>query len=181
MPTCTACYLDAYGAQSALDEGRWDDAVALADSVLGEPYASTLPPTLAYVVLGLVHARRGEPDAGAFLDKASSLAAPTGELQWLAPVAAARAELALLESRASNVGPETDEAFELARGKDAPWVTGELACLRHRAGIRDGAVSALPEPFALELAGDNRGQPQHGPPWAAPMRRRWSPATTTCS
>jgi class 3 adenylate cyclase len=58
---------------------------------------STFPRILAFVVLGLVRARRGDPNAGLLLDDALELAEPTHELPRIAPVAAARAEAAWLD------------------------------------------------------------------------------------
>ena len=61
---------------------------------LAQRFPSTLPPTLALTAIGLVRARRGETDAWGPLDEALALAEPSGELQRIAPVAAARAEVA---------------------------------------------------------------------------------------
>ena len=54
-------YLLAYRARSELDQGRWSDAAATAAVVSRVPRASTMPRTIAQVVLGLVRARRGDP------------------------------------------------------------------------------------------------------------------------
>ena len=43
----------------------------------------SVPPAYALAVLGLVRARRGDPDVWAPLDEALALAVPTGELLWL--------------------------------------------------------------------------------------------------
>jgi DNA-binding CsgD family transcriptional regulator len=43
----------------------------------------------------------------------------------------------------------------LALRRESPWLTGELACWRQRAGVRDPAAEELAEPYALELAGEN--------------------------
>jgi DNA-binding SARP family transcriptional activator len=147
-------YLDAYGARTALDRGRWPEADTLAASVLRAPLASTLPRVIALVVLGLVRVRRGEPGASELLDEASALAGPTGELQYIGPVAAARAEAAWLEGRIDDVAAETESAFTVASRRKARWMWGELACWRWRAGIADAVLADVPEPFALELAGE---------------------------
>jgi DNA-binding SARP family transcriptional activator len=147
-------YLDAYGARSALDRGRWPEADTLAESVLRAPLASTLPRVIALVVLGLVRLRRGEPGAPELLDEASALAGPAGELQYIGPVAAARAEAAWLEGRLDDVAAETERAFAVASRRNARWMWGELACWRWRAGIDSAVPADVPEPFALELAGE---------------------------
>jgi hypothetical protein len=78
-------------------------------------------------VLGLVRARRGDPEVWPLLDEAWALAEPTGELPRLGPVAATRAEVAWLEGNRDAVGVATDDALTLARERKAPWLIGELA------------------------------------------------------
>ena len=60
---------------------------------------SVLPRIGALVVLGLLRARRGDPGPSVLLDEAAELADRSGELQWTAPVCAARAEAAWLGGR----------------------------------------------------------------------------------
>jgi DNA-binding CsgD family transcriptional regulator len=76
-------------------------------------------------------------------------------VQRLGPVAAARAEAAWLAGRPEAIIDETQATFDLARSLDCPWVTGELALWRRRAGA-DEAVPPEAEPYALEAAGDWR-------------------------
>jgi DNA-binding CsgD family transcriptional regulator len=48
----------------------------------------------------------------------------------------------------------TDAALSLARERRAPWVVGELACWRWRAGIdEEPPRGAAAEPYALSIAG----------------------------
>ena len=68
-----------------------------------------MPRIAALVVLGLLRARRGDPEVWEPLDEALALAAPTGELQRIGPVAAARAEAAWLRATIEAVGPATEE------------------------------------------------------------------------
>jgi DNA-binding CsgD family transcriptional regulator len=145
-------YMLAYTARSELDQGRWDRAVELAEQVLRDP-RTVLPRILALTVVGLVRARRGDPNPGQLLDEALALAVPPGELQNLALAAAARAELAWLQGQPQDVEDATAAAFNLAQQRRASWVTGELACWRRRAGLVEPAPSGVAEPYALELAG----------------------------
>jgi DNA-binding CsgD family transcriptional regulator/tetratricopeptide (TPR) repeat protein len=144
----------AYLARAELDRGRWTEASQLAREVLANRRASTLPTILALVVLGLVRARRGDPEARPLLDEALALGGPTGELPRIGPVAAARAEAAWLDGRTGGVAAETEEALELAAARHWPWVAGELACWRRRAGLREEPPAEIAEPYALELAGE---------------------------
>ena len=104
-------------------------------------------------MLALVRARRGDPDVWPALDEALALAAPTGELQRLGPVAAARAEAAWLEGRQQDVVGETEVALDLAVRRHAPWVIGDLAAWRRRAGVAETIEDAVADPYAAELAG----------------------------
>jgi tetratricopeptide (TPR) repeat protein len=83
-------------ARVRLDQGDWagaeqDARAALAERTLGGPRVVD-----ALVPLGLLQARRGDPDAAATLQEATERAFATSELQWIAPTAAARAEHAWL-------------------------------------------------------------------------------------
>lgn len=146
-------YLLAHRSRSELDRGSWTEAAASAAAVIGIPRSSTTPRILALVVLGLVYARRGEPDVWPLLDEAHELAAPSGELQRIGPVAAARAEASWLEGLDGAVSEATAPALELALRRRSSWVSGELACWRRRAGIEE-QVPDVAEPYALELAGE---------------------------
>ena len=85
------------------------------------------------------------------LDEALALTEP--ELQRIEPVAVARAEAAWLAGDRARVAAETEDALALARRCGAPWVIGELACWRRRAGVEESIDADVAEPFALELAG----------------------------
>jgi DNA-binding CsgD family transcriptional regulator len=148
-------YVLAYRARAELDRGQWSEAVETAATVLRMPRTSTIPPSVARVVLALVRARRGDPEVWPLLDEAHALAEPSGELQRIAPVAAARAEAAWLEGRPEAIIQETDAAFELAMERESSWVIAELALWRRRAGLDDD-VPAAAEPYALEAAGNWR-------------------------
>ena len=147
-------YLLAYRARSELDQGRWADAAATAAAVVRVPRASTMPRTIAQVVLGLVRARRGDPGQSAPLDEAWALSEPTGESLRFGPAAAARAEAAWLEGRHEAVAGVTQTALELATREELPWAIGELASWRWRAGIEEAVPEQAAEPYAVQIAGD---------------------------
>jgi DNA-binding CsgD family transcriptional regulator/tetratricopeptide (TPR) repeat protein len=152
----TRLYILASRARLELDEGRWADAAETAGLVLRIPRISTTPRILGLVVLGLVRARRGDPDPRALLDEAWRLAEPTGELPRLGPVAAAKAEVAWLEGDRAAVDEATQKPLELAVQCNAPWLTGELAVWRRRAGLdwKIPSTAEVAKPYALELAQD---------------------------
>ena len=145
-------------ARLELDQAHWDEAASVAALILNDPREAPVPRVLAAVVQGLVSARRGDPNVWPQLDGALARAEPTGELQQIAPVAAARAEAAWLEGRRRDVAEATGTALELALRCPAPWEIGELGLWRRRAGISEEiALSAAAQPFALQMRGDSAG------------------------
>ena len=150
-------FLYAYGARSQLDQGRWDEAADSAAFVVGAPRSPPDARAVALAVLGLVRARRGDPDVWEPLEEAQALIAPGGELQRIAPVAAAMAEALWLEGRNDEVAEATDSALRLAMRRKVPWVTGELAYWRWRAGVHEELpASAAVAPYQLPITGDWR-------------------------
>ncbi|HEX5621379.1 MAG TPA: AAA family ATPase [Solirubrobacteraceae bacterium] len=146
-------YMVAWRAIAELQAAHYDDAVRFAEEVLQHPRVTLITRVPALVALGVVRARRGDPEAIEPLDQALEVARPTGELQRLAPLAAARAELAWLAYDPDGVVAATELAWDLARGRQERWMTGELAVWRRRAGVEEPVPDAIAEPYALELAG----------------------------
>ena len=143
-------------AESALNQGRWDEAAATGDSILSSPPSSVIAPRFdALIVVALVRARRGDAGYRPLLDEALEIARSVGDLQFLSLVSAAGAEVALLEGRAEAVAPETDAALMQAIELRDPSSAGELAVWRHRAGMEEEISSEVAEPFASELTGDH--------------------------
>jgi len=146
-------YMHVYHARMELDRGRWAEAVeAIPRSVTNA--GTPLPRIVALVVLGLVQARRGDPDQWEALDEAAKLAAASGELQWVAPVAAARAEAFWLSGNPGAADDETDDARERSIEGRALWWAGELASWRRRCGVVEEPPPLAAEPWALQLAGE---------------------------
>jgi DNA-binding CsgD family transcriptional regulator len=110
----------------------------------------------ALVSVGLVRARRGDPEAWPPLDEAHALVERSGELQGVAPVAAARAEAAWLAGQHQAVGIATAPAFQLALRRRSRWLLGELASWRRRAGIQEQIPAEVAQPYELELRGEWR-------------------------
>jgi DNA-binding CsgD family transcriptional regulator len=146
-------YCLAYRARLYLDLGRWNDAAADAAFVLQAAHSVPLLRLLALTVLGLLRARRGDPQQWPPLDEALVLLDKQEELQYRAPVAAARAEAAWLTGRDPDVDDITRDVLDTAVDRSASWVVGELAWLRRLAGIQEN-VPGLIEPYAAQLAGE---------------------------
>jgi DNA-binding CsgD family transcriptional regulator len=137
--------------------GAWPaaEADARASLALGEQPGVSLCPAL--IALGRLQARRGEREAQATLEEAWGRALLAGELQRLAPTAAARAERAWLDGDLEGCAAAVDDAYAVATAHPNPWSLGELAFWRSRAGRLQEPPSAVAEPFARSLAGDWRG------------------------
>jgi DNA-binding CsgD family transcriptional regulator len=148
-------------ARAEFEQGRWSEATGTVEVVLRDP--RTAPPSRinALAVLGRVRARRGDPGVWPPLDEALALAAVSGELQRLGPVAVARAEAAWLEGDPAPARPVVEDALDLAErmgGQAWPWLVGELAFWLWRLGGPDRLPTVrLPggvaEPFVLHMAG----------------------------
>ena len=148
-------YLLACRARLELDLGRWSEAADSAALVLRDPRSAPVPRGWALAALGLVRARRGDPEASAAIDEAALLAQSTGELQRIAPVAAASAEAAWLAGDNATVAKVTDAALALALDRQVPWVVGELAYWRSWVGLHDELPAGVAaEPFDLLIAGE---------------------------
>ena len=145
-------YLMAYRARCNLDRGQWDEAAREATHILRSIRSAPLLRILAFSVLGLVRARRGDPEQWPPLDEALTLAEGQDTLQFMAPVATARAEAAWLAGRGALVEEATRPALEVAKASHAPWVIGELAWLRRVAGVAE-EVPVATGPYATQLAG----------------------------
>jgi DNA-binding CsgD family transcriptional regulator len=146
-------YLLAWQSKLELARGRWDEAARIAEVCLGKPCPFSR--IHALVALGLVRARRGDPQAWAPLDEALNTALPRQEWQWIGPVAVARAEAASLEGRPKSIAAEIEPAlgFEMRHGD--PYAAA-VAYWSWRGGL-GSPLSAAPDgndPHLLEISGD---------------------------
>jgi DNA-binding CsgD family transcriptional regulator len=152
-------YMMAWRARAHFEQGQWDSAADEASFVLGHYQLSAITKIPALAVLGHLRVRRGDPDAMRLLDEALELALETGELQRIAPVAAARAEFAWLKGDFELVMREANLVSEMAKGHDGTRLRGEfpLAFWVWRAGgtVAEG-YEKLYEPYALHMRGDWR-------------------------
>jgi DNA-binding CsgD family transcriptional regulator/tetratricopeptide (TPR) repeat protein len=150
-------YVYCHWGRAALDLGRWDEAAESVGLVIDDRRSAPDARATALSVLGMLRARRGDPATWEALDAASALL-EGGDLQRKGPVAIARAEALWHEGRLSEIDDETAATFRLALDCRAPWVAGELAIWRRRAGLDDDlGDGTVAEPFALSLAGDWAG------------------------
>ncbi|HMQ30943.1 MAG TPA: dihydropteroate synthase [Chloroflexaceae bacterium] len=149
-------YMRAWRARARLETGDWDGAVEEARAILSRPQAPAVSRIPALAALGRTLARRGDAAAGPALDEARELAAQTGELQRIAPVAVARAEACWLRGAAEGCRAELRPALALADDGTNHWERGELQLWLWRAGAGAGQPD-LPDVISREIAGDWRG------------------------
>ncbi|HVE99332.1 MAG TPA: AAA family ATPase [Mycobacteriales bacterium] len=148
-------YLLVARARADLDRGRWAEAADTAAEVLRYARSVPLLRILALCIIGVVRARRGDPERWAPLDEAESLLQPDDGLQALTPVARARAEAAWLEGHGPDaVVAATERALDLAVQRRSGWTSGELLLWRRLAGADDAVPAHLAGPYPLALHGD---------------------------
>ena len=170
-------YLIAWQAKVELARCRWDESAMLAEICMAEPCPFSR--IHALVALGTVRARRGDPDPWTPLDEALESALPRHELQWIGPVAAARAEAAWLEGRHEAMAAELEPALGFPMRPGDPYAAA-LAYWGSRAGLEVAAEPGPdPDPCLLEVAGDWAAAVERwrelGYPYEAAMARTASP------
>lgn len=140
---------------SDLHRGRWSEAGLRAAEVLAEPEQSVISRIQALIGIGVVRARRGDPEARAALDEALQLGG--GSSIYAPMIRAARAELAWLQGDRQRAGDEAGAALDMAIATRQPWQIGELAWWRRQASETgapsDEVLSAMAEPWRLQLLG----------------------------
>ena len=148
-----AHYMSAWVALTRLYQGRWAEAGDLATAVIAEPNLAAVSKIMALVALGRVRARRGDPGAAEALDEALELASLTGALQRLAPVRAARAELAWLTGDSERAATEARAVYDLVARHRHRWHVGEFLYWRSLADDRIPVPKWAARPFSLQIAG----------------------------
>ena len=139
-----------------LYQGRWGEAIETASKVLQSQYLDIEARTCALLALARPRVRLGNPEASMTLDEALALAVQAAALPRLGPTRAARAEMAWLKNNYSLASEEARAVYDIAVSKEHPWIAGELAFWRWKAGDVFTPSSWIARPFALQIAGDWR-------------------------
>jgi len=146
-----------------LERCEWDGALAAASASLDGParFSSQVLPAL--VARGRILAARGLDGALSMLDIAADRAYGIGELQWIGPVASARAEYFLLVGDPDRAVEEARRGLAIALEKGHQWLADELAYRLHQAGGPEAFARPVEEaplrlsPYRLLMAGDWSG------------------------
>ncbi len=147
-------YLRGWQAQLCFETGQWAQAEENALEALRLARFETITPIPALIAMGHLKVRQGDQTAMEFLDQARSLSLPTGELQRLGPLAAARAEAAWWQGDLIQVTAEAADAYELASSRSDPWILGQLAYWLWRADAREVPLDKLAQPYAWMIRGE---------------------------
>lgn len=150
--TCMYCWR----ARLRMETGRWAEAVEDAARIVDNPGCSALFRLAALTPLALLRTRRGDPGAREALDEALALARKSGELERMAPVAAARAEMLWLGGDAPGAAAEASAVIERARKARRRWYVADLAVWIWRGGGEPPPADECARPVALQLQGDWR-------------------------
>lgn len=150
----TLSYALSWLALVRLFQGRWSESMRLSAEALETPHGHAISHIMSLTALGRVRARRGDPGVWEALDQALALAKPTGTLQRIAPVAAARAEARWLEGDPAATIDEAMRGYELAVRHGHSWHIGELSYWLRLAGASVAPLSELATPWQSHQAGD---------------------------
>lgn len=143
-------------ALARLHQGHWAEANETLLKVLPRPNLDLLIHTYALLALGRLRVRLGEAGALAMLDEGLVLSINVGAFRR-EYARAARAELAWLTGDHERAIAEARAVYDIAVSKEHPWIAGELALWRWRAGDTFTPPAWIAKPFALQIAGDWRG------------------------
>lgn len=147
-------YMQGWRARVRLNQGDWAGAAEDALPLVARPLLPAVIRLPALTVIAWLRVRRGDPGVRAVLDEGRDLAASTGELQRIVPVAAARAEFAWLRDDLTGCREEARVGYVVAREHHNPWQLGEIAYWLWRAEGLNEAPDRIAEPYRLMIVGD---------------------------
>jgi DNA-binding CsgD family transcriptional regulator/tetratricopeptide (TPR) repeat protein len=136
--------------------GRWDEAVALAETVLARMVSSPVNRMFPQGTLGRILARRDTAGAWRYLDEAMAAADGTGDPQYVVPMRLGLAEAHWLAGDLAAARRDAALAGLAADGA-SPWLRGEAAAWIRRTGTSPIPAGEIAAPYRMELDGDWRG------------------------
>jgi DNA-binding CsgD family transcriptional regulator/tetratricopeptide (TPR) repeat protein len=151
---CTTRCMRAERADMLLHLGKWDEAAELCTEILAIPDVAPWNQFYPLRIIGTIRARRGEPGHEELLDRSFAFVTGAGSIPWITQVRVTRAELLWLSGQPDLAWKEAQEAYSQALGRTDLWKLGSAAIWMSRLGAKPDPATALPEPYALEIAGD---------------------------
>ncbi|MFJ2824624.1 ATP-binding protein [Streptomyces toxytricini] len=150
-------WLRAFRSRALLDQGRWDDAEALASEVLRTAGVDDGRRMIAMVVLGRLRARRGDADPVPLLTRVRAVMVPAERaVGWIIGSTPALAEAATYIGDVDRVRAMVPAALTAAAGQGEPWLLGELSYWLSRVDGSMAVPEAAAEPYRLQLSGRPR-------------------------
>jgi DNA-binding CsgD family transcriptional regulator/tetratricopeptide (TPR) repeat protein len=143
-------------ALASFHRGHWVEVNETLLKVLSRPNRDLLTYTYALLTLGRLRVRLGEASALAMLDEGLALSMQVGVMR-LEYARAARAELGWLAGDHDRAIEEARAVYDIAVSKEHPWIAGELAFWRWRAGDTFTPPAWIAKPFALQIEGNWHG------------------------
>ncbi|MEN3330285.1 MAG: hypothetical protein V7638_5092 [Acidobacteriota bacterium] len=134
--------------------GHWTMATDDMASVLEHSLGYNVARIPALIVLGHIRVRRGDPDAARALTEAHELAMHTKEIERIAPIVMARAEMAWFAGELEQVVADFQAILQMAKAHNDPWLRGQVAFWLWRAGATQPREQEIAEPYALQISGD---------------------------
>lgn len=147
-------FLLAWRAQMHLLQGRWQAAATDIAKVLERPPTFVVSRGPALMALGRLRARRGDPGAETALDESLEVMFKLGYRQREGNLRGARAEAAWLAGDPKRTLVEAREVYDRAVEHGQPWMTGELAYWRWKAGDEIELPEWLARPYAFQIEGN---------------------------
>jgi tetratricopeptide (TPR) repeat protein len=149
-------YSRSWLARIAFEQGRWDEAVMHAETVLAGPTEGAISPVTALGALGRTRVRRGDPGSVEALERALSIGEGC-EMQHLWSPLCGLAERSWLKGHSDEVAGILEWVYGEALRADSVWARGEVGFWMWRSGAIDGPPKRAAEPYALQMSGDWQG------------------------
>jgi len=137
-----------------VEQCAWDAALDDAEASLGRPNRPGVAVINALLARGRILGARGLTGALSALDRAAEQAYGIGEIQWIGPVASARAEHFLIEGDPARAADEARRGLALAIEKEHSGYVGELTYRIWQATGTSAPPPTGPAPFRLMMTGD---------------------------
>lgn len=144
-------YNEVWEARADFEQGEWESAATTTRRLVGSRGVAPVTRMCALATLARLHMRRGDSGGEQLLTEAVVLARASGELQRLAPVAAALGEQAWLQDVAPD--PLVLHIFTMAEQLRDPRSRGELRYWCHKLGLIEAVPEGVETPYALQFAG----------------------------
>jgi DNA-binding CsgD family transcriptional regulator len=128
-----------------VEQCAWDAALHDAAASLSRPTRPGIAVVNALVARGRILGARGDAEALSTLDRAAEHAYGIGEIQWIGPVASARAEYFLIAGDPARAAEEARQGLALAIEKGHPGHADELS-------YRLGQATGVPAVEAADRA-----------------------------